>query len=219
MMRVIQRCLLILSCVFSFFPTLCDVRAEVGVKMASIAPPFVPRRGGTFRSCSIAQRWNAPQTLCVRCWYSLPIFAKENPQSKSNTSLPFPGLAAADTLAPRKAKSPTGAMVRSILFPGWGQLYNGKWLKALIVFGAEAGFIGMAVYYNQKAHDDQLTALQREFYADQRNTNYWRTGVVILLSMLDAFVDAHLSDFDESPDLSLNAAPRTGFRLSYKISF
>jgi hypothetical protein len=140
----------------------------------------------------------------------------------------FAGLTPADSLAPKSRKNPTGAMVRSILFPGWGQLYNGKWFKALLVFGLEAGFIGAAVYLNQKAHDDQDTAENRAFYADQRNTNYWRTGVVILLSMLDAYVDAHLSDFDESPDLSFNSLPASQknvalpipeFRLSYRINF
>ena len=110
-------------------------------------------------------------------------------------------------LKPGKQKNPTGAMLRSIFFPGWGQYYNGKYLKALLVFGLEAGFIGAAVYYNQRAHDDQESAEGRAFYADQRNTNYWRTGLVILLSMLDAYVDAHLSDFDESTDLSLRAFP------------
>ncbi|MFQ5631694.1 MAG: DUF5683 domain-containing protein [bacterium] len=156
------------------------------------------------------------------------IFAMEKQQWKNNISQPFPGLAPADTLARKKAKNPTGAMVRSIFFPGWGQLYNGKWLKALIVFGAEAGFIGTAIYLNQKAHDDRETALNRELYADMRNTNYWRTGVAILISMLDAFVDAHLSDFDESPDLSANSVLDFGsyganttadFRVAFKIEF
>jgi len=36
-------------------------------------------------------------------------------------------------------KSPTGAMIRSLLFPGWGQLYNKKYFKAILVFGAEIG--------------------------------------------------------------------------------
>lgn len=124
------------------------------------------------------------------------------------TPAPEPALAAvADSLSRTQRKSPTGAMIRSLLIPGWGQFYNGKWLKAILVFGLEAGFIGAAVYYNQKAQDASQPEVNRRFYTDQRNTNYWRTGVVILLSMLDAYVDAHLSDFDESPDLSFRIEP------------
>lgn len=116
----------------------------------------------------------------------------------------------ADTTKRSKAKNPTGAMVRSILFPGWGQLYNGKYFKAILVFGVEAGIIGYAIYMNQKAHESGISDFDREFYVDQRNVSYWRTGAVVLLSMLDAYVDAHLSDFDESPDLAIDIGAGPG---------
>ena len=31
-------------------------------------------------------------------------------------------------------------MLRSLFVPGWGQLYNGKWFKALVIGGTEIGF-------------------------------------------------------------------------------
>jgi hypothetical protein len=93
-------------------------------------------------------------------------------------------------------------MLRSLAFPGWGQFYNGKYLKATLVFGTEAGLIATAVYWNQKA----VRATDRDvqlFYQNNRNTANWWLAGTILLSMIDAYVDAHLSDFDESPKLSL----------------
>lgn len=99
-------------------------------------------------------------------------------------------------------KSPTGAMIRSLIFPGWGQLYNRKYFKAILAFGAEIGLAANSIYLNQKYKASE-TELEREFYINNRNLSNWYLVGVILLSMADAFVDAHLSDFDESPDLSL----------------
>lgn len=99
-------------------------------------------------------------------------------------------------------KSPTGAMIRSLIIPGWGQLYNKKYVKAILAFSAEIGLITNSIYLNQK-YIASNTELEREFYINNRNlSNWWLVGV-ILFSMADALVDAHLSDFDESPDLSL----------------
>jgi len=108
--------------------------------------------------------------------------------------------ASKDTLKP-KYKSPTGAMVRSLLFPGWGQWYNNKKLKALVVFGAETGLLINSIYLNQKVVQSQ-TDYEKEFYINNRNLSVWWLVGVTLFSMADAFVDAHLADFDESPDLS-----------------
>jgi hypothetical protein len=101
-----------------------------------------------------------------------------------------------------KKKNPTGAMLRSLIFPGWGQFYNGNYWKAGLAFAAETGLIATAVYWNQQAaHATDRD--ERLLYQHNRNTAYWWLAGTILLSMLDAYVDAHLSDFDESPDLTL----------------
>lgn len=116
-------------------------------------------------------------------------------------------------------KSPTGAMIRSLIFPGWGQLHNKKYVKSILVFGAETGLIANSIYLNQKYKASQ-TVWEREFYINNRNlSNWWLVGV-ILFSMADAFVDAHLTDFDESSDLSfINITPiRIGNDLGLKLS-
>jgi hypothetical protein len=105
-----------------------------------------------------------------------------------------------DTLK-TSVKSPTGAMIRSLIFPGWGQLYNKKYFKAILAFGAEIGLAANSIYLNQRYKTSE-TELEREFYINNRNLSNWYLLGVILFSMADAFVDAHLSDFDESPDLS-----------------
>lgn len=130
-------------------------------------------------------------------------------------------------------KSPTGAMIRSLIFPGWGQLYNGKIFKAILIFGAETGLIANSIYLNQKykewdqkykksepGFDQDVIFANREFYINNRNaSNWWLVGV-ILFSMADAFVDAHLSDFDESPNLSsINITPYcSGYSKGLQLS-
>ncbi|MBN1558981.1 hypothetical protein JW998_01935 [candidate division KSB1 bacterium] len=99
------------------------------------------------------------------------------------------------------AKNPTGAMLRSIFLPGWGQFYNGKWFKGIIIGGAEIGLVANAIVLNRWA---QEAATEEEFlyYIDNRNLSFWLLGATILYSMVDAYVDAHLFGFDESPELT-----------------
>ena len=108
-------------------------------------------------------------------------------------------------------KSPTGAMLRSMALPGWGQWYNEKRLKAVVVMGAEAGLAIDAIVQNQLAARSEAD-YEREYYRNNRSLAIWWLGAVILYSMADAYVDAHLFDFDERPDLSLapSSAARTG---------
>lgn len=131
-------------------------------------------------------------------------------------------------------KSPTGAMIRSLVVPGWGQWYNNKKLKAFVVFGAEVGLLINSIYLNQKyrewdrkfrasepGFEQNIIIANREFYINNRNTSTWWLVGVVLFSIADAFVDAHLSNFDESADLAfLQIAPvgdahAAGIRLSF----
>ncbi len=101
----------------------------------------------------------------------------------------------------KEKKNPTGAMLRSLIFPGWGQFYNRKYSKAFLFFGGEAGLIATAIHLNQ-----QVVSTHGELqasYRNNRNTANWFLLATIVFSMLDAYVDASLADFDESPELSL----------------
>jgi hypothetical protein len=99
-------------------------------------------------------------------------------------------------------KSPTGAMIRSAFCPGWGQWYNQQYFKAILVFGVEAGLVVNSIYLNQKAVKSQ-TLSEQEFYQSNRSLSLWWLFGVYLLNILDAYVDAHLWNFDTSPDLSV----------------
>lgn len=108
--------------------------------------------------------------------------------------------------------SPKSAMIRSLLFPGWGQWYNGKKLKAALAFATETGIIGTAIYWNNQAKQTSDNLL-KEQYIEYRNSSYWFLAAAILLSMGDAYVDAHLAGFDVSSEL----ANENGF-LNFSVS-
>ena len=89
-------------------------------------------------------------------------------------------------------RSPTGIMLRSLVVPGWGQATNGEWVKAGVVAAAEGYFI-----YTLIRDSDRLRGLEPgtpEYVnlENQRNANAWWLGGVVLLSMVDAYVGAHL---------------------------
>ncbi|MEE9162589.1 MAG: hypothetical protein V3U35_06410 [Candidatus Neomarinimicrobiota bacterium] len=85
------------------------------------------------------------------------------------------------------------------LVPGLGQVYNGAWLKALVVIAAEAYYVDQ---FLQASGD--YDAYARDFpesganpHLDLRNGSAWRALLVYILGMLDAYVDAHLSTFPQ----------------------
>lgn len=131
----------------------------------------------------------------------------------------------------RKKHSPTIAGCLSII-PGGGQIYNKKYWKLPIVYGA-LGISGYFVYYF--AHQmvsykkefinrrDGNTALLNPKYSIETDANilalkntYRRrmeiaigiTAVLYVLNIVDAIVDAHLYYFDISDDLSLHVTPQ-----------
>ena len=122
-----------------------------------------------------------------------------------------------------KYKSPLGALFRSVAFPGWGQFYNGKYFKSLVVFGTETTFITLAVieWRRQNEHKRNFQNLPQDhpdkdwefeqfrFYEDRRNLFLWITAGIVFLSMFDAYVDAHLYNFDKEkvPDFSISLIP------------
>ena len=137
-----------------------------------------------------------------------------------------------DTLL--KNKSPMGALLRSVVFPGWGQFYNRKYLKGLVVFGAETTFITLAAiewsrmnthkrnFQNPDYYPDRYWEFEQfEFYEDRRNLFLWITAGIVFLSMFDAYVDAHLYNFDREKvrDLSISLIPESNGGNNIRIVF
>lgn len=125
--------------------------------------------------------------------------------------------------------SPKKAALLAIV-PGMGQVYNKKWWKLPIVYGAFTG-----LYFSIKFNRDNYNTFQTAYLAEVNgethefvgtqldNANTLKTlrdgydknlqlsyigGVLVyLLQGVDAFVDAHLLSFDVDEDLSINVDP------------
>ena len=115
-----------------------------------------------------------------------------------------------DSIVALPKKSPFGALLRSVAFPGGGQFYNRKVLKGSVIFAAESGFI-IAAAIEWQRRDQHLKNFRElplgsadkaeefesyQFYQDMRNTHLWCAAGIVFLSMLDAYVDAHLFNFE-----------------------
>lgn len=122
---------------------------------------------------------------------------------------------ALDTLAAR-GPSPRGALFRSLLLPGWGQAWVGSPGRGGVYFAMEAASLWM-VYRTQVKLDEARAreawmrstgALDAdadlplaEARADQREDWIALAVFVALISGADAYVAAHLQDFDERVDI------------------
>ena len=111
---------------------------------------------------------------------------------------------------PKKSKSPMGAMIRSAILPGWGQVYNHKYIKALVYLGGESYFI-----YRYSAIDKDVNKLKNDNAAEDdikkkehlRNGWAWLFGAGYLLALGDAYVDAHLYGLYSDTELSIGFKP------------
>jgi hypothetical protein len=105
--------------------------------------------------------------------------------------------------------SPGSALLRSALIPGWGQAYVGHYAKAGILFAGGATTLALTLRADGRVGD---LAARRTVVIDPLERNlleadieYWRgerrrwilwSLAVWVYSMLDAYVDAHLHNFD-----------------------
>lgn len=108
----------------------------------------------------------------------------------------------------QRQKSPKVAILSSMALPGLGQLYNGRRYKAMIATGVFTYYMGTA-WFEQKKSQEYLVArdalppntidwqnqdILYNFHKDNAVTYLWWSGAVWLISVLDAYIDAHLYD-------------------------
>lgn len=101
-------------------------------------------------------------------------------------------------------KSPWGAVLRSAIIPGWGQIYNESYWKVPIVWGITGWLVYVWVDNNNLYKDNRTLFLQtgddryKRFrdYRDQRDQFAIYIVLTYFLNLVDAYVDAHLFDFN-----------------------
>lgn len=112
-------------------------------------------------------------------------------------------------LSAQKPKSPTRAAIYSAVLPAGGQIYNHAYVKAGVVLGVQSYLIASAIVHDNKvdeyrqksinmndAYYKQFYQTKQKEYQELRTSDFWWMGITTVLSVLDAYVDAHLSDFD-----------------------
>jgi uncharacterized protein DUF5683 len=135
-----------------------------------------------------------------------------------------------DTAQRRYRISPRGAFLRSLVLPGWGQSAIGAPGRGAVYFGLEAGSLWMVYKSDRKLQESrrrddalreqgllqegQVSGLTRDRRAQRED---WITLSVFWLffSGADAFVAAHLRDFDEH--VNVEAAPTGGLQLEASL--
>lgn len=125
-----------------------------------------------------------------------------------------------------KALNPTKAGLYSAVLPGLGQYYNKKYWKIPIVWGAVGTGVGVSLWYDKqykryrKAFVAELNGLPHEFsdrdyitaevlgntqdqVKRQRDYAIAITGLIYVLNIIDAVVDAHLFEGKNDSDLAI----------------
>ena len=151
-------------------------------------------------------------------------------------------------------KSPTTAILYSLLLPGLGQIYVEQYWKAPLFVGG-VGALGYFIIYFHNHFNDEIQEIdninmriseleitdptnpeisylknqklplhksRREFYRDNRDQSAFFLLGVYIIAAVDAYVGAHLFDFNVDDDISLKFSPiimnnfSAGVRLSIR---
>lgn len=123
----------------------------------------------------------------------------------------------------------------SAILPGAGQVYDEKYWKVPVILGIGGYWLSVWISDNRLYQDYRTQYLQslvklpgtgngnllaeRDFYRDERDKFAWYMGVLYLANIVDAYVSAHLYDFDVSPNLSStgDGTSRLGFTFRWKL--
>lgn len=137
----------------------------------------------------------------------------------------------------RMKKSPWLAVGLSAVLPGAGQFYNQSYWKVPILLGL-CGYFGWEIFDNNRQfldYRDRYAATQtleneyigdldlkslREFYRNKRDDFIWYFAIVYTINLVDAYIDAHLFDFDVSEDkIERFGITDKEYKLNLKINF
>ncbi|HEY3296196.1 MAG TPA: DUF5683 domain-containing protein [bacterium] len=135
-------------------------------------------------------------------------------------------------LSGRPQKSTTAAVFMSMAVPGLGQAYTHNYIKAAAAVAIEGALGWAISFNNDQYHGyrranqvaqqnlaaayaenrpdtlvyrnliDTFYGPRERFFKNQRNRNIWWLAGTVILSMGDAYVDAHMYGLDFSPDIT-----------------
>ncbi len=127
------------------------------------------------------------------------------------------------------------------LIPGVGQMYNRKyaWIKVPIIYGGFIG-VGLGARFNQRTYEGYRDAYvmsvngeehpfgnassedlkrARDRFDKFRQQTYVTMGAIYLAQVIEAYVAAHLIDFDIDDDLNLKLQPTTQEEYEQGVGF
>lgn len=138
-------------------------------------------------------------------------------------------------LEKKKTKSTTTAILLSTVLPGAGQLYNESYWKIPVILGLGSywgyEWIQMNNEYKnyRRLYSESLIKSPpsgnyrykavRDFYSSERNRFAWYLGVLYLVNILDAYVDASLFEFSVDDNLSVLNKSGQSLKFQMKIVF
>jgi uncharacterized protein DUF5683 len=149
------------------------------------------------------------------------------------------GRGGAAAAKPSRFAQPRWVMLRSLVVPGWGQAYNGAWVKAGVVAAVEGVLIAKVVddqgALNRLAGDVnraralgdlELESTEVAAYnhrLESASTRQYLLGVTVLYALVDAYVDAHFKnfkiEFETDPALPGGTPPAGGARVGWEWNF
>ncbi|NWF49121.1 MAG: hypothetical protein HXY49_01115 [Ignavibacteriaceae bacterium] len=120
-------------------------------------------------------------------------------------------------------KSPWTSVLFSAVLPGAGQIYNESYLKAPVIWT----ITGLLVYgwivnndnyiYYRDLYEKTPAKVYKDlryFYQDQRDELAIYIALVYFLNLVDAYVDAHLFDFNVDEN-TITGTPEFGIKIRF----
>ena len=127
--------------------------------------------------------------------------------------------------------SPKTATLLSVACPGLGQIYNKKYWKTPIIIAGIGGALYAYNFYNnqfleyknayilrtdgdESTIDNHLNYTEsnlitlQDYYRNQKDLSIIIGSIIYILNIVDAYVDAHLFEYNINDNLSLNFDPR-----------
>ena len=100
-----------------------------------------------------------------------------------------------DTL---QSKSPQTAAIRSFVFPGGGQYYNGQPIKGAVLSTLGVASAVLYMDFSEKYKNSEgVSQSDKKNFLHQRNRYGWWIIIVYIYGLLDAVVEAHLHPFNK----------------------